>query len=48
MSFIERFLQDFKYFSTKNKKNNQILYTILQVFKTTLCLGFWMSIENLK
>lgn len=48
MDFIDKFLVDFKYFSKRDKNYNNIMYTILQVLKTTLSLGFWKSIENLK
>jgi inositol 1,4,5-triphosphate receptor type 1/inositol 1,4,5-triphosphate receptor type 3 len=48
MDFIERYLRDFDYFDVRKRSDNQILYTILQVLKTTLRLGFWASITNLQ
>lgn len=48
MTFVERFLEKFDYFSLKKKKYNQNLFTVLQVLKTTLRLGFWKSITNLQ
>jgi hypothetical protein len=48
MDFIEGFLEEFDYFDVTLRNYNQNLYTILQVLKTTIRLGFWKSVTNLQ
>lgn len=45
MLFIQNFISEFGSFDNRSKNLN--LYCILQALKTTLRLGFWLSISNL-
>lgn len=48
MIILIKILNEFRHLSVKNKAQSSNLYSVLEVLKTTITLGFWRSINDLK
>ena len=48
MIILIKILSEFRHLSVKNKPYSSNLYSVLEVLKTTILLGFWRSINDLK